>query len=168
MILKKLQPKIKTLLADEQAGFKTGRSTIEQIMNVRLLCEKYIEHGRKLHQNFIEFKKAFDRVWHEGTLMVMRKHNIHDDVIQGIQGLYARCECSVLIGVTMSGKFSQTIEGGQGCPLLPCLFNLFLEEIMTETLKNFKGTVFVSGRRITNLRFANDIDFVADSPKTEN
>jgi len=75
----------------------------------------------------------------------MRKHNINDDVIRGIQGLYARSECWVLIGDTISDKFSQTIGVRQGCLLSPCLFNLFLEEIMTETLEYLEGTVSVGG-----------------------
>jgi len=156
---------MESLLADEQAGFRTGRSTVEQILNVRILCEKYIEHGRELNHNFIDFKKAFDWVWHEGLWVVMRKHNISDDVIRGIQGLYARSECSVLIGDTMSDKFSQSIGVRQGCSLSPCLFNLFLDKIMTETPENFEGTVSLGSRRITNLRFADDIDFVAGSRK---
>ena len=30
------------VIAEEQAGFRAGRSTTEQIFNVRILCEKYL------------------------------------------------------------------------------------------------------------------------------
>ena len=66
VILNRLQPQINEHIAEEQAGFMAGRSTVEQVFNLRILCEKYIAHGRELHHNFIDFKKAFDRVWHEG------------------------------------------------------------------------------------------------------
>ena len=48
----------------EQAGFRAGRSTTEQIFNLRILCEKYLQHQKDLYHVFTDFKKAFDRVWH--------------------------------------------------------------------------------------------------------
>ena len=41
------------------------------------------------------------------------------------------------------------------------LFNIFLEQIMQETLHNHKSTIYVGGRIINNLRFADDIDLIA-------
>ena len=41
------------------------------------------------------------------------------------------------------------------------LFNIFLEQIMQETLHNHKSTISVGGRIINNLRFADDIDLIA-------
>ena len=45
---------------------RTGRfqSTTEQIFNLRILCEKYLQHQQDLSHVFIDFKKALDRVWH--------------------------------------------------------------------------------------------------------
>ena len=40
-------------------------------------------------------------------------------------------------------------------------FNIFLEKIMTEFLGDNECTVSIGGRRITNLRFADDIDCLA-------
>ena len=34
---------------EEQAGFKAGRSTTEQIFNLRILCEKYLRHQQDLY-----------------------------------------------------------------------------------------------------------------------
>ena len=51
-------------IAEEQAGFRAGRSTTEQIFNLRILCEKYLQYQQDLYHVFIDFKKAFDRVWH--------------------------------------------------------------------------------------------------------
>ena len=57
----KLQAEI---IAEEQAGFRAGRSTAEQIFNLRILCEKYLLHQQDLYHVFTDFKKAFNRVWH--------------------------------------------------------------------------------------------------------
>ena len=45
---------------EEQAGFRTGRSTSEQIFKLRIISEKYSQHSKPLYQVFIDFKKAFD------------------------------------------------------------------------------------------------------------
>ena len=64
IILYRLRPEAEKIIAEEQAGFRAGRSTTEQIFNLLILCEKYLQHQQDLHHVFIGFKKAFDRVWH--------------------------------------------------------------------------------------------------------
>ena len=46
---------------------------ILNILNSRIRVEKHIEHDLKLYHNFIDYKKTFDRVWHEGLWNVMRQ-----------------------------------------------------------------------------------------------
>ena len=59
-----LKQQAEKIITEEQAGFRAGRSTTEQIFSLRLLCEKYLQHQQDLYYVFIDFKKAFDRVWH--------------------------------------------------------------------------------------------------------
>ena len=61
IILNRLKPQVEKTIAEEQAGFRTGKSTTEQIFNLRILCEKYLQHQQDLYHVFIDFKKAFDR-----------------------------------------------------------------------------------------------------------
>ena len=44
-----------------------------------------------------------------------------------------------------------------GFLLSPTLFNIFLERIMKDALKDHEGTVSIGGRTITKLRFADDM-----------
>ena len=44
------------IIVEEQAGFRAGRSTTEQIFNLRILCEKYLQHQQDLYHVFIDFK----------------------------------------------------------------------------------------------------------------
>ncbi|KAK3849655.1 hypothetical protein Pcinc_043594 [Petrolisthes cinctipes] len=76
IILDRLKPQAENIIAEEQAGFRKGRSTIEQIFNLRLLCEKHLQHQRELYHVFIDFKKAFDRVWHDALWATMKKFNM--------------------------------------------------------------------------------------------
>ena len=66
---------------------------------------------------------------------------------------------------TLSSWFNTTAGVRQGCTLSPVLFNIFLENIISEALQTFNGTVYVGGRNISNWRFADDIDLMAGSWK---
>ena len=63
------------MLKNRQASEQDGAPP-EQIFNQRILCEKYLQHQQDLYHVFIDFKKAFDRVWHADLLATMKKHNI--------------------------------------------------------------------------------------------
>ena len=60
IILNRMKPQAEMIIAKEQAGFSAGRSTTE-IFNLRILCEKYLQHQQDLYYVFIDFKKAFHR-----------------------------------------------------------------------------------------------------------
>ena len=62
VMLNRLKPQAEKIIAEVQAGFRAGRSTAEQIFNLRILCEKYLQHQQDPYHVFIDFKKAFDRV----------------------------------------------------------------------------------------------------------
>ena len=79
-----LNPKQPTNQNEEEAGFRAGRNTIEQIFNHRILCEKYLQHQQNLYHFFIDFKKAFDRVWHAALWATTRKYNISANLVRTI------------------------------------------------------------------------------------
>ena len=85
IILNRLKPQAEKVIAEEQAGFRAGRSTTEQIFNPRILCEKYLQQQQDLYHVFIDFKKAFDRVWHAALWATMKKYNISTNLIQVIK-----------------------------------------------------------------------------------
>ena len=62
VVLNRLQPQTEKIITEEQAGFRAGKSTTEQIFNLRILCQKYLQHQQGLYHIFIDFKKAFDGV----------------------------------------------------------------------------------------------------------
>ena len=73
IILNRLKLQVEKIIAEEQAGFRAGSSTTEQIFNLRILCEKYLQHQKDLYHVFIDFKKAFDRVWYAALWATMKK-----------------------------------------------------------------------------------------------
>ena len=155
--LNRLQPQAEEIIAEEQAGFRAGRSTTEQIFNLRILGEKYLQHQQNLYHVFIDFKKAFDRVWHEALWATRRKYNINASIIRAIENLYDKAKSAVLFNGSTGEWFRTTVGVLQGCLLSPTLFNIFLERIMCEALDDHEGSVSIGGRLITNFRFSDDI-----------
>ena len=62
IISDRLKTKAEELLAEEQASFRSGWITVEQIINSLVITEKHLQNQRNLFHNFMAFKKAFDRV----------------------------------------------------------------------------------------------------------
>ena len=85
VILSRHKGKVTELLAEEQAGFRPGRRTVEQIFNSRVIVEKHPQQQRDLFYNFTDFKKAFDRVWHAGLWQVLGSFNKEKGLVQAIQ-----------------------------------------------------------------------------------
>ena len=85
IILNNLKPQTEKIIAEEQAGFRAGRSTTEQIFNLHILIEKYLQHQQDLYHVFIDFKKAFDSVWHAALWTTMKKYNISTNPIRIIK-----------------------------------------------------------------------------------
>ena len=97
ILLNRLKPQAEKIIAEEQAGFRPGRSTTEQIFNLRVLCEKYLQHQQDLYHVFIDFKKAFDRVWHAALWATMKHFNINANLIRMIQNLYDKATSAVYL-----------------------------------------------------------------------
>ena len=163
VILNRLKHQAEDIIAEEQAGFMKGRSTAEQIFNLRCIIEKYQEHQDELYHVFIDFKKAFDRVWHKALWATMHKYNIDKNLIALIEELYNNATSSVYLDGDIGEWFRTTVGVRQGCLLSPTLFNIFLERIMTDALEDHQSTVSIGGRCVSNLRFADDIDGLAGS-----
>ena len=108
IILNRLKPKAEKIITEEQAGFKAGRSTTEQIFNLHILCEKYLQHQQDLYHVFKGFKKAFNRVWHAALWATMKKYNISTNLIQVIKNLYNMANSAVLFNSSIGGWFRTT------------------------------------------------------------
>ena len=141
IILNGLKPQAEKIIAGEEAGFRAGGSTTEQIFNLRIICEKYPQHQQDLYHVFIDFKKAFDRVWHAALWVIMKKYNISTNIIQVIKNLYNKATSAVLFNGSIGDWFRTTVGVRQGCLLSPTLFSVFLERIMTDALEDHEGTV---------------------------
>ena len=90
-----LQQYVNRELPDIQAGFRKGRGTRDQIVNIRWIIEK----ARKFHKNiyfcFIDYTKASDCEDHNKLWKILKEMGIPDYLTCLLRNLYASNEATV-------------------------------------------------------------------------
>ena len=92
----------------------------------------------------------------------MQKYNLNANLVRAIEHMYGNAISAVQMNGSTGELFRTTVGVRQECLLSPTLFNIFLEQFMSDALEEHDGKVIIGGRTITNLRFANDIDAFAE------
>ena len=110
---------------------------------------QHAQHQHDLFDNFIDFKKAFDRVWHNGLWCVLRSFNIEEGLVQGH---YTRISSAILINNQLWEFFRTTVGVRQGCLLSLALFNTILDKYMQDTLQDHHISISLGRKILSNLR----------------
>ena len=153
------------LLNRNQIGFKPNHRTADHLLTLKAVVKKYVTiGGKKLFACFIDFKKAFDSVWHDGLFHKLANYGIINNCLSLIMDIYKKTECSVKVGneSTNTFKFSKGVR--QGCPMSPYLFNLFVDEIFDIVNQgNEKNIFLVEGKFINALMYADDLIVLSET-----
>jgi Reverse transcriptase (RNA-dependent DNA polymerase) len=159
---RRLQGQMEEHLADEQAGFRKDRGTVQQILALRLVAEKARRKGKKIYNCFVDFQKAFDSIDQRVAWAVMKSYGVNDKLVRIIQDINDNAMAAVRIKSEM-GEWFRTNKGTrQGDPISPEVFITDLERAMDNVKENCKG-ISVQGLAFNNLRFADDIDIIEEN-----
>ena len=71
-----------------QAGGQKGRSCLEQIMSLRMLCDYALQKKCKLYVLFIDYSKAYDRVSRQKLIQVLKSRGCGRVMLKAIQSIY--------------------------------------------------------------------------------
>ena len=85
-------------LPDAQAGFRKGRGTRDQIVNIRWIIKKAKEFQKNIYFCFIDYAKAFDCVDHNKLWKILKEMGIPDHLTCLLRNLYAGQEATVSTG----------------------------------------------------------------------
>ncbi len=118
------------ILLEQQAGFRKGRGTTDQIFCVREMIERHIEHHDPLYMAFIDLKKAYDSVSRSLLMDILRAEGLPEKLVVLIERLYAKTSLKVRIKQEIGRGVDISTGVRQGCVISPVLFNLFLNFIL--------------------------------------
>ena len=85
---------------------------------------KHFNQQQDLYRIFIDFKTAFDRVWHAALWVNMTKYNISINSVRVIKNLSDKATNAVLFNSSIRDWFRKTVEVRQGYLLL-LILNIF-------------------------------------------
>ena len=126
-------------MCEEQQGFRKNRSTIDAIFTIRQIAEKSIEYNKIAYMCFVDLTKAFDRVRLPDVVRLLKKKNVHPDLIKIIVELNTDNMTQIQIEGRKTRKIPMQTGIRQGDSLSPILFNLIMEEIISEVKTIGKG-----------------------------
>ncbi len=121
------------LLSPHQSGFRTGDSTINQLLAIthKIFCAFDSVPSLETRAVFLDLSKAFDRVWHDGLLYNLECNGISGNLLTLIKCFLSNREQRVVL----DGKTSdwETITSGvpQGSVLGPLLSQSILMILLT-------------------------------------
>ena len=138
-----------------QAGFRKGRGTRDQIVNICWIMEKAREFQKNIC--FLQYAKAFGYVNHNKLWKVLKEMGIPHHLICLLRNLYACPEATVRTGHGTTDWFQIGKGVSQGCILSPCLFNLYAQYIMRNAgVEEAQAGIKIARKNINNLRYADD------------
>ena len=126
--------------------------------------EKAREFQKNIQFGFIDYTKAFDCVDYNKLWKILQEKGIRDHLTCLLRNLYAGQEATVRTEHGKKDWFQIGKEGHQACILSPCLFNLYAEYIIRNAgLEEAQAGTKITGRNISNLRYADDNTLMAET-----
>ena len=99
VMFKILQPRLQQYmnreLPDVQVGFRKGRGTRDQIVNIHWIIEKAREFQKNIYFCFIDYAKTFDYGDRNKRWKILREMGTSDHLIGLLRNLYAGQEATV-------------------------------------------------------------------------
>ena len=87
------------ILHKSQIGFLANNRTADHVLTRRTLIDKYVNcHKTKVYACFVDFRNAFDSVWHDGLLYKLLQINVRGNFYKVIKRLYSNSTCPIRIG----------------------------------------------------------------------
>lgn len=126
------------ILSDHQFGFRTGRSTMDQMILVYNDISLWLDEGTAVDLVLFDFSKAFDVVSHDILLDKLSLLGIHTDLVAWTRAFLIGRTMTVAVGDTHSNF--RPVKSGvpQGSVLGPVLFLLFVNHIASKLSCRYK------------------------------
>ena len=137
-ILSRLDPVIDPQLPPEQAGFRHGRSTTDQVTLLTDDIEAGFDHHQKVGVALVDITAAYDTVWLRDLHLKLLRMLPNRDMVSFVMELLTN---RIFTLRTNDGHVSRLrrIHNGvpQGSILAPTLFDIYISDIPKTTSKQY-------------------------------
>ena len=158
----------------EQAGFRPNQECPMQTMALVETLQRRKRAGLSTVVAFVDLRKAYDTVLTHNLFHKLAKAGIGGGVLNIIRCAYQGATQEVTLGHFRSEPYPYEVGVKQGCVLSPCLFDIFINDILDGMIARDLG-VKVPGlehrpmgpdgacrSRLTGLLFADDLVLTAE------
>ena len=114
---------------ESQFGFVPGRGTTDAIFVVRQLQEKYLTVGKQIYVDFVDLKKACDRVPRNLIWWAIRKLGVEKWIVKLVQGMDENVPSRGRVSEGHSNEFEVKVGVHQGSVLSPVLYIIVLQAL---------------------------------------
>ena len=147
-----------------QGGFRSGFSSLHSAFIFQEAVQAIRDRGKKAYVAFLDVRKAFDTVWHQGLFLKMHRKGIPPRIWHLLQTWYNSASNSVKLNEDISRPFASQQGVHQGAILSPLLCSIFVDELLD--LLEGSGFGAVVGIVYCGApMFADDLALVASSPE---
>ena len=152
------------LINKSQLGFQKEARTADHIFTLKTIINKYVteKKGKKLYACFIDLKKAFDSVWHEGLFRKLENNGINGKFLELIKNIYNKTKCAVKLNEKLTNFFPYSKGVQQGNLISPTLFNLYINDIF-EAIQNDSCVSLDNVTSFNALMYADDLILLSTS-----
>lgn len=153
------------LRAAGQAGFRKGRSTIDNMFVLQHVIERSRIAHKPVYCAFIDFRKAYDCVDRDVLWRCLQSLGVHGCMLDTLKGMYRQVQMQVRVDGKVGEPFEATCGVRQGDPLSPLLFGLLIdrfEQFLRQRLPN--AGVQLGMQVLQLLLYADDVVLMTHSP----
>ncbi|XP_060582312.1 uncharacterized protein LOC132738738 [Ruditapes philippinarum] len=152
-------------LTDAQFGFRADHSTTDAIFVLQSLINQTIKQKKKLYAAFIDYQKAYDKIYRNGLWYKIIKEGINGKILNIIRSMYSEVKSCVKHLNELSDFFNCDIGLFQGEITSPILFSLFINDLELAVQENIFSGIDLEHISIYLILFADDCILLSDTPE---
>ena len=158
----------KRVIDESQAGFRKSYSTIDNIISLQSIIQKYICRPKgRFYCIFIDFRRAFDSIPHSKLWDCLRRKGITDNskFMKVFKSMYSQLKSCVKVKHSLSQCFECSIGTRQGCLSSPIIFSLFINDLISYLRAETDQGIFISNdiEDALAFMFADDVSCFFDT-----